>query len=108
MNLTMLLQYLKVHFQVNPDFIFQSVSAFINFCIRLLAFVTYVPKFSNKLEPSDIMVAIAHISNPSIIPITKTIMIIELIFLLILNFCIKNLIAGSTSNDITHAIKNGM
>ena len=87
---------------------FFKFSPLIKFWINVLAFVKYVPKLSNKFEPSEISVLITHINNPSIIPITTIIIIIELDFLFNLHFLIKNLIAGSNNKDIIKAIKNGI
>ena len=89
-------------------FNFFKFSLPINFCIIWLAFVKYVPKLSNKFEPSETSVAIPQVNNPIIIPSTNTITIIALVFRLNLHFLIKNLIAGSSKRDITNAIKKGI
>ena len=79
-----------------------------NFCIIWLAFVKYVPKLSNKFEPSETSVAIPQVNNPIIIPSTTTITIIALVFRLNLHFLISSLIAGSNKREITKAIRKGI
>ena len=74
----------------------------------MLAFEKYVPRLSNRLEPSDIRVEINQTNSPKIIPITINITIIALVFRFNLHFFIRNLIPGSSNKDITKANKKGI